>query len=273
MNAYELRQEARRERLLRIAEKFEREGNARYARAKQMADAIPFGQPILVGHHSEKRDRNFRARMRGNFDKAFGAMKAAKDYAAKADAVGSGGISSDDPDAVAKLREQLEAHQAAQRRMKAVNAAHKRYLTNQASLDKSDLSDADKELVRRYVPAYSFEPHPYPPYAIHNNSANIRRIANRIEHLTASADREQLPNVQCAGFIVGDNKDANRIQVLFPGKPSEAVRSILKRNGFKWNRQDCCWQRMWAGGLWHWLTAPDGYLRKELEAAMAKEAA
>ncbi|MBP2657188.1 MAG: hypothetical protein H6Q69_220 [Firmicutes bacterium] len=27
--------------------------------AKKMAEYIPFGQPILIGHHSEQRDRNF----------------------------------------------------------------------------------------------------------------------------------------------------------------------------------------------------------------------
>lgn len=38
--------------------------------AHRMADAIPFGQPILVGHHSEGRDRNYRARMSAAMDKA-----------------------------------------------------------------------------------------------------------------------------------------------------------------------------------------------------------
>lgn len=39
--------------------------------ARDMAVQTPFGQPILVGHHSENRDRNFRDRIHNTFGKAF----------------------------------------------------------------------------------------------------------------------------------------------------------------------------------------------------------
>jgi hypothetical protein len=38
-------------------------GQALYDDAHRMADAIPFGQPILDGHHSEGRDRRYRDRI------------------------------------------------------------------------------------------------------------------------------------------------------------------------------------------------------------------
>ncbi|MEE8059026.1 MAG: DUF3560 domain-containing protein [Pseudomonadales bacterium] len=40
-----------------------------YKRAKDMAPVIPFGQPILVGHHSEHRDRRYRDRIHNTFVK------------------------------------------------------------------------------------------------------------------------------------------------------------------------------------------------------------
>lgn len=51
------RAEARVERMENRASKAEQQSTAAYQRAKQIGDFIPFGQPILVGHHSEKRHR------------------------------------------------------------------------------------------------------------------------------------------------------------------------------------------------------------------------
>ena len=38
------------------------EGRAKVAAGDKALSVIPFGQPILIGHHSEKRDRNYRRR-------------------------------------------------------------------------------------------------------------------------------------------------------------------------------------------------------------------
>ena len=51
------RAEDRAERMSGYAENAEARSNAAYQRAHQIADGIPFGQPILVGHHSERRHR------------------------------------------------------------------------------------------------------------------------------------------------------------------------------------------------------------------------
>ncbi|MFG9957598.1 DUF3560 domain-containing protein, partial [Pseudomonas aeruginosa] len=60
LNWYEQKLADRRERLQERAAKISGESGALYQRAKTMASAIPFGQPILVGHHSEGRDRRYR---------------------------------------------------------------------------------------------------------------------------------------------------------------------------------------------------------------------
>jgi len=59
MNHYERKQEAKRERLLAAAERAEAQSEAAYKRAdmREEVSGIPFGQPILVGHHSEGRHR------------------------------------------------------------------------------------------------------------------------------------------------------------------------------------------------------------------------
>ncbi len=46
------------------------------------------------------------------------------------------------------------------------------------------------------------------------------------------------------GFChVVENVDVNRVQIVFPGKPEEAVRAVLKQNGFRWARSEGAWQR------------------------------
>ena len=42
---------------------------AAFDAAGKRAEGIPFGQPILVGHHSERRDRNYRARIAAGMDR------------------------------------------------------------------------------------------------------------------------------------------------------------------------------------------------------------
>jgi hypothetical protein len=56
----------RAERLDERAEKQSAEAERRYEASSRIADSIPLGQPILVGHHSEKRHRRDLARIDGH---------------------------------------------------------------------------------------------------------------------------------------------------------------------------------------------------------------
>lgn len=83
--------EAKQERATERAERFEQRAETAesastslYNRAHTMADAIPFGQPILVGHYSEGRDRRFRERISRTFERAFEAGDTATYYERRA---------------------------------------------------------------------------------------------------------------------------------------------------------------------------------------------
>ena len=52
--------------------------------ASDRARMIPFGQPILVGHHSEGRDRNFRKKIHRGFERAYEAGQKADHYERRA---------------------------------------------------------------------------------------------------------------------------------------------------------------------------------------------
>jgi hypothetical protein len=118
MNSYEERQEARKQRYKEKAQGLAHLSNELAAESSKMARAIPFGQPILVGHHSEKSDRSYRAKIGAKMDKAVAAQDKAEYYAQKAESVGKGGISSYDPEAIKKIKEKIESLQAENRKPK-----------------------------------------------------------------------------------------------------------------------------------------------------------
>ena len=271
MNEYEAKQARRKERMLSLADRLQCASDAAYAQARRMADVIPLGQPILIGHHSEQRDRNYRARIWRTQERCVELQRKAEYFRGKAESVGEGGISSDDPGAPDKLRDRLAELEAMQARMKSINTAHKAFLKNPASLDKAQLSESDKAKIRAYKPAYSWEPHPYPPYSMQNNNANIRRIKDRIavvSAMQARAERTGDKEHDCGAYRVVEAFADNRVRVLFPGKPSADIRSVLKRNGFRWSPDAGAWQRMWGAGVVQWLTREDGHLRQQLTGAL-----
>ena len=250
MNQYEAKQEARRERLQERAAKKRQQSDSLAASASKDAAAIPFGQPILVGHHSEKRDRNFRGRIQRRFEKAHELDQEAKALEGRAASVGTGGVSSDDPDAIDKLREHLAEREAKQERMKATNRAARSKTDPEGKLAAMGYSKA--EIHAFMNPSYSFEKPGHQSWELSNNGAQIRRLKQRIANLEARAGDVTRELVKLDGLTVTDNVEDNRVQLDFDGKPSEAIRTQLKRNGFRWARSLGVWQRHRSNAATHY---------------------
>lgn len=105
MNNFEEKRAARIQRLIDRANKKEAESNFRFEKAHNMASVIPFGQPILVGHHSERADRNYRNKIHNNMDKGVELHQEADELKRRAAAAESNSaIFSDDPEAITKLK-------------------------------------------------------------------------------------------------------------------------------------------------------------------------
>lgn len=243
MNRYEAKQQRRRERLEQRAARIETEGASAHARARAMADAIPFGQPILIGHHSEKRDRNYRAKIVGTFRKAFELNDQAKVLRARAAAVGSAGVSSDDPDALAKLQAKLEKLEGRQALMRDANAAIRSGDHDELGRLGLSASVVAGLLTPDYLGRIGF-----PDYALKNNGAEIRRLKKRIAHLEAVAAAETKTVELPGGIRIVENTEANRLQIFFPGKPDDAMRARLKAHSFRWAPSEGAWQRHLGNG-------------------------
>ena len=244
---FEERKQKRIENARKKAKKNESLSEHFFVTAHQMASAIPFGQPILVGHHSEKRDRNYRNKIDNAFSKSVQADEKAKYYQQKAESIESNtAIFSDDPQALEKLRAELANLLAKQGFMKCANRCIKKR-------DKDNflkLPGATEQIwISLTTPDYLNEVG-YPQYKLANNNANIRRIKQRIAGLERIANRVP-QNTVFAGGQLCENQNAGRIQFHFNEKPGEEIRKMLKGEGFRWSPRENAWQRHYNGnGIW-----------------------
>ena len=149
-------------------------------------------------------------------------------------------ISIDDPNAIQKLQDKLEMCEKSQKYMKEVNAYYRKNGTCEGfpGMEAARAARLD-ESVRQ---AYSWDKQPFPSYALTNNSAEIRRLKQRIEKLTVNQEVGFVGWTFDGGEVVA-NSEENRLQILFDEKPDEQKRSALKGNGFKWSPSQGAWQR------------------------------
>lgn len=171
MTTYRERRLARAEKLRGWSETNATQSDARYAGAKQISDGIPFGQPILVGHHSERRHRRDAARIHDGMRAAIDLDDKARRQASSADEIeaqAAGAIYDDDPDAIEALTAKLAKLEARREAMKAANTeyrkAHKAELAGMGAYEKSQTI-------------------PFPSYSLQNLGGNIKRTRDRLARL------------------------------------------------------------------------------------------
>lgn len=212
------------------------------ASAQRLADMIPLGQPILVGHHSEASDRRFRARFQKSFDRGFELQQEAAEIERRAArARENRAISSDDPTAVAQLEAKLVELEAQRDRWKLINAAMRRVAAGKPSCLGFELTDEERRTVRFSSGSCSF--------MLTNLGAEIRRCRARNEELKARTSAP-VSEPERVGTVDIERAD-NRVRMRFPGKPSEAIRTELKRHGFRWAPSEGAWQRHDSPGALH----------------------
>ncbi|MFI5296634.1 MAG: DUF3560 domain-containing protein [Polyangiales bacterium] len=245
MDDFAARRQARIDRFRERAQKRAAQASATRNQVDRIADAIPLGQPILVGHHSEGHARRDAERIRTGMTKSIALQKEAVEVDRRADAAETNRtISSDDPDAIDKLRDKLAKLEANRARMVKVNKAVRAKDPNAAlvalGLNAAEIREA---LTPDYMGRTGF-----PAYVLTNTSAEARRLTKRIADLEARATRPAP-----APVVVGDitiDEDDNRVRIHFPGKPDEAMRTKLKGAGFRWAPSNGAWQRHASATAW-----------------------
>ena len=162
------------------------------------------GQPILIGHHSEKRHRRLIEKANNDIKRSIEMDDKSNYYAQRAkSAENSKAIYNDDPNAIQKLEEKLEK------------------LENERKIIKA---------------------REHSGWELTNIGANIRETKKRIERLK-ELEKLEFIDIEFKGGKAIHNKEINRIQLLFDDIPSENIRRELKHNGFHWSRNEGAWQR------------------------------
>jgi hypothetical protein len=236
------RKEARIERLREKADKMKSESVDAFRDARKIQDSIPMGQPILIGHYSEKRARRDRDRIDANIKKSIEKQGKAEYYDGKLEAAKNNKvISSDNPQAIELLEEKISKLKARQQKYKDMNKYYRKHKT---MLGFEDLSDEKAEEINKRIDEdYSFNKKPAPSYILSNLNSMIKSTEKRLEQLK-ELDEMDYEEIEFDNCTVISNDETNRVEIHFGYKPDEDVRTMLKRKGFKWSRNNSCWQRM-----------------------------
>lgn len=228
------RLERKLERRQEWAKKAQERSASRFASADRIASAIPFGQPILVGHHSERHARADVARIDGNMRKGCEEADLAKHHTSAAGGIAAqldGSIFSDDENAIEALEARITENEDKRDRMKLVNKLYKSkdvaglaaigidYATLQAKLDAA---------------GQYWGSAPHLPYELTNIGARIRADKERIAIIRGRHERTTQAEAAGGVLIEARTEWHGYCRVTFAEKPEREILIALRAAGFVW---------------------------------------
>lgn len=227
----------RRERLKRKLERREdwadkargRSASAHQA-VKSIADGIPFGQPILVGHHSEKRARRDADRIHRGMGKVVEESRKADHHEARAaglEAQLARTIFSDDHDAIEQLEAKVARLDAQRDLEKKINK-----LWRKGGAEALRAEGISPRLVKTAERLMSTCPWLKRPADTTHTSAEIRRCKKRIEEVRTRQQRTAKAEASGGVLVAITGSYAN---VTFAEKPERDVLTALKDAGYRWS--------------------------------------
>jgi hypothetical protein len=239
---YRERLEARLERRRQWAESRDKKAAAGFQRAANIADHIPMGQPILVGHHSERHARRDQERIHAGMNAGVESQDMAYHHRSKASGLEiqlARSIFSDDEDATAKIEDRIKSLEAKREARKAVNKIVHSTPKDQWTPEKETFlvalglsQGAAKGL---FTPDFCGRVG-FPSYSLTNLGANIRRLKERIKSIETQTARTEAATEAGGILITGDEY----VKVTFDEKPERSIIDALKAAGF-----------YWGSGSWH----------------------
>lgn len=145
-------------------------------------------------------------------------------------------ISSDDENAIDKLKAKLDALTKAQEVMVQANKLIRK--GDNAGL----VALLGEERAAEVLKLDCFGGIGFADFELRNNNARIKQVEGRIKEIEsrkATTPKDfMIGNVRCV-----ENTEAMRLQLFFEGKPAANIISTLKSHGFKWAPSVMAWQR------------------------------
>ncbi len=182
------RQEARAERYRQFAENAEKKATDAFNAGSAAVENIPLGQPILVGHHSEKAHRRALDRSNSAMMRCVHESEKAAYYRQKAEAVeNNDNIYLGDDDAIERLSVKIAKLTDLQEQMKGANKIVR--ASKLSDFDKIDAlvnlgitrPQAEKMVANKIL---------FPGYALTNNNAKINAAKKQLAKAEALASKE-----------------------------------------------------------------------------------
>lgn len=153
-------------------------------------------------------------------------------------------IKSDDKDAITKLKEKLVKLEKLQDQMKACNKIARDKKENKIERLAEILGS--EESAKEVLKPSCFGTVGFESFSLTNNNAKIKTIKQRIIKLEAQLGRKSTKTrFDHYNLTIEQNAENDRVQFFFDDKPEREVIDIMKRHGFKWSRNNDCWQRLW----------------------------
>ena len=206
----------------------------------EAATGIPFGQPILVGHHSEGRHRRALARLDAHMSRACESTKMAERHLSVAAGISDQldrSIYSDDHNATEALRERIAERETRRERMKQVNKLYR-------AKDADGLATLGLDLTR-LISAVAHQSEngrltwltlPHPAYELTNLGALIRTDKKRLAEITVRQQRVAVADN--AGGVAVEYFDGQTprewCRVTFAEKPPREMLNALRAASFRW---------------------------------------
>jgi hypothetical protein len=183
---YRERREARAERLRQWAAKRETRAEQAAASVDTLTSLIPLGQPILRGHHSQRRAERDRDRIVNGTRRVVEHSNKAREFTSRAaniEAAAEHAIYSDDADAITRLTERIAGLERERDTIKTYNAACRKGTAHPATLPDNlarELASSIRVWGDVQCPGGRF-----PSYTLRNLSGNINRNKRRLAVLAA----------------------------------------------------------------------------------------
>ena len=215
----------------------QRAAAAEAAYTDQPGRRIPLGQPILVGHRSQRRHERDLERLHRADQKVRQAYAEVEQTSARAAAAGYS-VLVDDDDAVVALRAKLAA----------AEAGHAAYLAHNTAVRQVGVCAVAGcggcHLLRRAGGPGQV----VPGYAVTNARARIRQVQAQLSKAEAHAAvvaagvADEVLATGAGWSLINAHTQA-RVRLVFEAAPDLEVRAVLTTAGFRWAPSVGAWQR------------------------------
>lgn len=190
------------------------------------------GQPILVGHYSEKRDRNYRDRAWNKLGKSVELGKLAEHHTSCAGGIEralDSSIFSDDGDAVEALEARIKEREAERERMKLVNKLYKK-----ADAEGLKALGIDYEALKVKLAAAGgyWGSRPHLAYELSNLGGRITADRKRLEAIKYRQAKTAKAEAAPGGVLITEHGEYS--VVTFAEKPDREILNLLRAAGFSW---------------------------------------